>query len=80
MQNKPNFSDTQMNATYVKTKNYEQNTMEAESAKQSQTKPISSTSAGRHFRSTRYAGHKTGNAEAAGLLCRPDKKHRDSAQ
>jgi hypothetical protein len=39
MQNKPNFPDTQMNATYVKRKNYEQNTMEAEPAKQSQNKP-----------------------------------------
>ena len=40
MQNKANFPDTQMNASYVKTKNYEQNTMEAEPAKQTQSNPI----------------------------------------
>ncbi len=40
MQNKPNLPDTQMNASYVKTKNYEQKTMDNELIKQSQTKPI----------------------------------------
>jgi hypothetical protein len=39
MQNKANLPDTQMNASYVKTKNYEQNTMEEKPAKQSQNKP-----------------------------------------
>jgi hypothetical protein len=39
MQNKPNLPDTQINASHFKTKNYEQNTMEAEPAKQSQNKP-----------------------------------------
>jgi hypothetical protein len=39
MQNKPNFPDTQMNASLVKTKSYEQKTMNCEPAKQSQNKP-----------------------------------------
>jgi hypothetical protein len=41
MQNKPNLRDSQMNVSYVKTKNYEQRTMDSEPIKQSQTKPIS---------------------------------------
>ncbi len=41
MQNKPNFPDTQLNASYVKTKNYEQKTAEEEPTKQTQSKPIS---------------------------------------
>jgi hypothetical protein len=45
MQNKANLPDTQMNATCVKAKNYEQNTMEEEPTKQTQSKPIFSTSA-----------------------------------
>jgi len=45
MQNKANLLDTQMNASYVKTKNYEQRTMDNEPIKQSQTKPISWASA-----------------------------------
>jgi hypothetical protein len=40
MQNKANFSDNQMNASYVKTKNYEQKTAEEEPTKQTQTNPI----------------------------------------
>jgi hypothetical protein len=40
MQNKANLLDTQINASYVKTKNYEQKTMEEEPIKQTQTKPI----------------------------------------
>jgi hypothetical protein len=39
MQNKPNFPESEMNISYAKTTNYEQNTMEAEPAKQSQNKP-----------------------------------------
>jgi len=45
MQNKANLLDIQMNVSYVKTKNYEQRTMDNEPIKQSQTKPISWTSA-----------------------------------
>jgi RHS repeat-associated protein len=40
MQNKANLLDTQMNASYVKTKNYEQKTMNCEPLKQTQSKPI----------------------------------------
>jgi hypothetical protein len=36
MQNKANLLDTQMNVSYVKTKNYEQKTMDNEPIKQSQ--------------------------------------------
>jgi hypothetical protein len=39
MQNKANSLDMQMNVSYVKTKNYEQPTMDNEPIKQSQTKP-----------------------------------------
>jgi hypothetical protein len=39
MQNKPNLPDTQINASHVKTKNYEQKTMNCEPTKQSQNKP-----------------------------------------
>jgi len=41
MQNKANLLDIQMNASYVKTKNYEQRTMANKPIKQSQSKPIS---------------------------------------
>ncbi len=40
MQNKPNLPDTQMNASYVKRKSYEQKTMDNEPIKQSQSNPI----------------------------------------
>jgi len=40
MQNKPNLLDIKMNVSYVKTKNYEQKTMNCEPAKQTQSKPI----------------------------------------
>ncbi len=39
MQNKANFLDTKMNASCVKTKNYEQRTMANEPIKQTQSKP-----------------------------------------
>jgi hypothetical protein len=41
MQNKPNFLDAQMNASYVKIEDYQQNTIDAKPAKQTQTNPIS---------------------------------------
>ncbi len=41
MQNKANLLRIQMNVTYVKTKTYEQRTMDDKPIKQSQTKPIS---------------------------------------
>ena len=40
MQNKANLQVSQMNVTYVKTKNYEQKTMDYEPTKQTQSKPI----------------------------------------
>jgi len=40
MQNKANLPDTQMNASYVKTKNYEQKPMDNEPTKQTQSNPI----------------------------------------
>ncbi len=40
MQNKPNLLNTQMNTSYVKTKNYEQKTIDNEPIKQTQSKPI----------------------------------------
>ena len=40
MQNKANLPDTQMNASYVKTKNCEQKTMDNEPTKQTQSNPI----------------------------------------
>jgi hypothetical protein len=40
MQNKANLQDAQMNASHVKTKSYEQKTMNCEPTKQSQTNPI----------------------------------------
>jgi len=40
MQNKANLLVSQMNLSYVKTKSYEQKTMNNESIKQTQTKPI----------------------------------------
>ncbi len=40
MQNKANLLDTQMNASHVKTKTYEQKTMNCEPTKQTQSKPI----------------------------------------
>jgi len=39
MQNKANLRHIQMNVSYVKTKNYEQKTMDNEPIKQSQSKP-----------------------------------------
>ncbi len=40
MQNKANLPVSQRNVSYVKTKNYEQKTMNCELIKQTQTKPI----------------------------------------
>jgi hypothetical protein len=40
MQNKANLLDSQMNVSYVKTKNYEQKTMDNEPVKQTQSNPI----------------------------------------
>jgi len=50
MQNKANLPDTQMNASYVKTKTYEQKPMDNKPTKQTQSKPISSTSAADRLR------------------------------
>ncbi len=66
MQNKPNLPNTQMNASYAKTKNYEQNTMEAEPAKQTQSKPISWTSATDFYYLYYWAG--AGADEAAEVM------------
>jgi hypothetical protein len=40
MQNKPNLLDAQMNVSLIKTKSYEQMTMNNEPGKQTQSNPI----------------------------------------
>lgn len=66
MQNKANLPNIQMNVTYVKTRSYEQKTMYNEPTKQSQSKPISSTSAAFGQRELFVVTPGAGDVEVAG--------------
>ncbi len=71
MQNKPNPEYIGMNLSYVKTKNYEQNTMEEEPTKQTQSKPNDKTPK-RRVKDMPYVKHQTSYIKLDSCLRRND--------